>query len=190
MLPDRRCQNEVPRRRDDANMRLVKNLFGKKKNTPPAILSEPAQGAKPELMPQAWLLELFKRHGLVSTVHDEWVLGGTDATVSIPVVSVSQNDGVTLKAVALAAPRYGSRTKPGLASSGFSTDPTRLSGADAAGRPLLYAPNPFVDGSSVSHWDVSAFPNLLMEPNINLDLTTSLVPPKDLTKPLLADLGW
>ena len=117
-------------------------------------------------------------------------LGGTDATVSVPVVSVSQNDGVTLKAVALAAPRYGSRAKPGLASSGFTTDPTRLSGADAVGRPLLYTPNPFVDGSSVSHWDVSAFPNLLMEPNINLDLTTSLVPPKDLTKPLLADLGW
>jgi hypothetical protein len=57
-------------------MRLIKNLFGKKKkkNTPPAILSEPARGAKPELTPQAWLLELFKRHGLVSTVHDEWVL--------------------------------------------------------------------------------------------------------------------
>jgi hypothetical protein len=32
--------------------------------------------------------------------------------------------------------------------------------------------------------------NLLMEPNLNLDLTTSLVPPKDLTKPLLSDLGW
>jgi hypothetical protein len=117
-------------------------------------------------------------------------LGGTDATVTIPVVSVSQNDGVTLKAVASAAPRYGSRAKPGVASSAFTTDPTRLSGADAAGRPLLYTPDPFVDGSSVSHWDISAFPNLLMEPNINLDLTTSLVPPKDLTKPLLSDIGW
>ena len=117
-------------------------------------------------------------------------LGGTDATVAIPVVSVSQNDGVTLKAVATAAPRYGSRARPGVASSTFSTDPSRLAGADAAGRPLLYTPNPLVGGSSVSHWDISAFPNLLMEPNINLDLTTTLVPPKDLTKPLLADLGW
>lgn len=117
-------------------------------------------------------------------------LGGADPAVVIPVISVSQNDGVKLKAVAMAAPRYGSRAKPGTASAGFATDPTRLSGADLAGRPLLYTPNPFVDGSSVNHWDTSAFPNLLMEPNINVDLTTSLVPPKDLTKPLLSDLGW
>ena len=42
----------------------------------------------------------------------------------------------------------------------------------------------------MSHWDISAVPNLLLEPNINLDLTPTLVPPKDLTKPLLVDLGW
>ena len=42
----------------------------------------------------------------------------------------------------------------------------------------------------MSHWDVSAFPNLLMEPNINPDLTTTLVPPLDLTFPLLQDIGW
>jgi hypothetical protein len=117
-------------------------------------------------------------------------LGGSDATVTIPTVSVSQNDGVTLKAVAAAAPRYGSRVKPGLATTAFTTDPVQLAGADAAGRPLLYTPVTFTYGSSVSHWDVTALPNLLMEPNINLDLTTSLVPPKDLTKPLLSDLGW
>jgi hypothetical protein len=75
-------------------------------------------------------------------------------------------------------------------SSSFAFDTTRKFGADAAGRPLLYTPNPLEEGSSVSHWDASAFPNLLMEPNINLDLTTILVPPKDLTVPLLKDLGW
>jgi hypothetical protein len=47
-----------------------------------------------------------------------------------------------------------------------------------------------VSGSSVSHWDVSASPNLLMEPNINDDLTLSVVPPLDLTLTLLKDLGW
>ncbi len=117
-------------------------------------------------------------------------LGGADATVVIPVVSVSQADGVTLKAVVAAATHYGSRTKAGVATSAFTSDPTRMAGADAAGRPLLYTPNPLVSGSSVSHWDVSAFPNLLMEPNINADLTVTLVPPLDLTKPLLSDLGW
>jgi hypothetical protein len=37
---------------------------------------------------------------------------------------------------------------------------------------------------------VTASPNLLMEPNINPDLGTILVAPKDLTVPLLKDIGW
>jgi hypothetical protein len=59
---------------DDANVRLIKNLFGKTKGTPAAKLSEHAPLAKPALSPQAWLLELFNRHGLASTVQDGWVL--------------------------------------------------------------------------------------------------------------------
>jgi hypothetical protein len=66
----------------------------------------------------------------------------------------------------------------------------RIAGADVNGNPLLYTPNPLVSGSSVSHWDVTASPNLLMEPNINPDLTTTLTAPIDLTLPLLKDLGW
>ena len=116
-------------------------------------------------------------------------LGGADATVVIPTISVSQADGVKLKQVVVDAAKYGSRTKAGTVSSVFALDTSRKAGAEA-GRPLLYTPNPYVSGSSVSHWDVSAFPNLLMEPNINNDLTTSLVPPFDLTKALLTDLGW
>jgi hypothetical protein len=117
-------------------------------------------------------------------------LGGSDPTVVIPTISVSQADGVTLKQVVVDAAKYGTRGKPGTAAATFSNDPAKVAGADAAGRPLLYTPNPLVSGSSVSHWDVSAFPNLLMEPNINADLTTTLVPPLDLTLPLLKDLGW
>ena len=63
-------------------------------------------------------------------------------------------------------------------------------GADAKGRPLLYTPATLAPGSSVSHWDVSASPNLLMEPNINPDLTTTLTPPYDLTLPVMKDIGW
>jgi hypothetical protein len=117
-------------------------------------------------------------------------LGGTDATVLIPTVSVSQADGVTLKQVVVDAVKYGSRSKPGLASSAFAIDASKKAGADASGRPLLYTPNPLAPGSSVSHWDVSASRNQLMEPAINADLTTTLVPPIDLTKPLLTDIGW
>ena len=54
----------------------------------------------------------------------------------------------------------------------------------------MNTPSVLAAGSSVSHWDPSAFPNLLMEPAINSDLTTLLVPPKDITLPLLKDIGW
>jgi hypothetical protein len=69
-------------------------------------------------------------------------------------------------------------------------NPAQLAGADTAGRVMLYSPNPFVGGSSVSHYDVSAFPNLLMEPAINGDLTHIVTPPIDLTFTLLQDTGW
>lgn len=117
-------------------------------------------------------------------------LGGADPTVVIPTISVSQADGVKLRAAIVASVPYGMRGKVGYATGSLSSDPTRRAGADALGRPLLYTPNPLVSGSSVSHWDVSASPNLLMEPNISPDLGLVLVPPKDLTKPLLKDLGW
>ena len=69
-------------------------------------------------------------------------------------------------------------------------DLSQLQGADPTGHVLLFAPNPFQSGSSVSHYDVSAFPNQLMEPNINGDLTHEVTPPQDLTYKLLKDIGW
>ena len=117
-------------------------------------------------------------------------MGGADATVVIPAVMVSQADGATIRTMLADALKYGSRSKPGMINASTALDNSKKAGADSGGRPLLYAPNPYVGGSSVSHWDVSAFPNLLMEPNINADLTNSLVPPLDLTLPLLKDIGW
>jgi hypothetical protein len=63
-------------------------------------------------------------------------------------------------------------------------------GADSAGRVRMYSPNPFEGGSSVSHWDTTPFPNLLMEPGINGDLTHNVMAPFDLTTSLFTDLGW
>jgi len=117
-------------------------------------------------------------------------LGGSDPTITIPTVSVSQAQGAVLKQAVADAVKYGTRSRAGAVVANFAFDTSRKAGADALGRPLLYTPNPLIGGSSVSHWDVSAFPNLLMEPNINSDLTTSLVPPLDLTLPLLKDIGW
>jgi len=59
-------------------------------------------------------------------------------------------------------------------------------GTDGSGRVKLYAPNPVETGSSISHWDTSATPDLLMEPFLTPGLTSDL----DLTDDLMVDMGW
>ena len=54
-------------------MRFIRSLFGKR-NAPAPKPSELVQPAGPELTPEAWLTELFKRHGLEQSLHDGWVL--------------------------------------------------------------------------------------------------------------------
>lgn len=95
-----------------------------------------------------------------------------------------------MEAAVPAAVPYGSRRSPGIVHASWNVDPSRSAGADTQGRPLLYTPAVLASGSSVSYWDVSATPNLLMKPNINADLGLVLVSPKDLTVPLLKDIGW
>jgi hypothetical protein len=56
----------------------------------------------------------------------------------------------------------------------------------ATGRVELFTPNPLQLGSSVSHWNTRASPNLLMEPAINAGLPLTL----DLTRQLMRDIGW
>lgn len=112
-------------------------------------------------------------------------MGGADATITIPSVMVSLADGTAFKA-ALATR---SRLHSGM-SANLGLNPAIRLGADASNRALLYTPNPFQGGSSVSHFDTIAFPNQLMEPAINGDLTQSVVPPQDLTFRLLQDTGW
>lgn len=113
-------------------------------------------------------------------------MGGTDPTITIPAVMISLADGNTLKSKL--AQR--SRTASGVvANLGVYTD-QQYAGADPSGRALMYTPNPYQLGSSVSHWDTIASPNQLMEPAINSDLTHSVVVPDDLTFELLKDIGW
>jgi hypothetical protein len=66
-------------------------------------------------------------------------------------------------------------------------NPKLPAGADADGRVLLYTPKPIQPGSTHSHFDTSATPNLLMEPSINSDLRVFNV---GLTKQAMQDLGW
>ena len=101
-------------------------------------------------------------------------LGGVDPTITIPSVRVTLADGNTIKA-----------NLPGVNAS-LTRDPAFIAGADAAGRPKVYTPSTFAGGSSVSHWDTSADPNLLMEP-FATPLGPDLV---DLTRWHFADIGW
>ncbi|MEZ5400226.1 MAG: PA domain-containing protein [Bryobacteraceae bacterium] len=112
-------------------------------------------------------------------------LGGTDPSITIPSVRITQADGNLLKQ----ALRFRSRTRSGVSLT-LLLDLSRLAGADPTGRVRLFAPNPFQSGSSVSHWDTTATPNLLMEPAINGDLTHSVIVPQDLTFRQLQDIGW
>ena len=112
-------------------------------------------------------------------------LGGADPTITIPTVMITQADGALFRSFL----KYRSRNHSGMFST-IGVDVNQRQGADLAGRVLLYTPNPYVSGSSVSHWDSSAFPNLLMEPTINGDLTHNTTLPFDLTLQLLLDLGW
>lgn len=112
-------------------------------------------------------------------------LAGADPTVTIPAVRITLADGTALKA----ALRTRSRTNSGMFVT-LTIDPNVRAGADATGRVLVFTPNPLQSGSSVSHWDTSAFPNQLMEPSINGDLTHSVILPQDLTFQMLKDIGW
>jgi len=100
-------------------------------------------------------------------------LSGTDATVTIPSYSITQAVGVLIKADLLLPTTV--NVKLGYANLGINQGCVRM-----------FAPNPVLQGSSVSHFHADAFPNLLMEPALN----TSIFNKVDLTLPLFADIDW
>lgn len=102
-------------------------------------------------------------------------LGGDDGSITIPVISMTKTAGDALRAA----------LEDG-ASALIGADPAQLAGLDSSGFVKLYAPSMLAGGSSVHHWDRSARPNLLMEPNISSDLTHGV----DITLDQLVDLGW
>ena len=103
-------------------------------------------------------------------------LGGNDASITIPTVGISLDDGNAIR-----------NELPGVTID-LTFDPTRLAGANDAGQVRLFAPNPVQPGSSFSHWDTTATPNLLMEPSITATLESRRN--VDLTAALYADEGW
>jgi hypothetical protein len=97
-----------------------------------------------------------------------------DPELAIPVARIGASDGANLDA-----------------DSGVSValflDPSRLSGADAEGRPFMYTPSQSALGVSLSHWDPSVGPSCLLEPVPAADLRVLDV---ELEKAVLFDLGW
>jgi hypothetical protein len=104
------------------------------------------------------------------------LIGGSDATLTIPVAGITRANGTTLRTALATGPVWLQLWR----------DQSRLIGADDQGRLLMFAPAQSQPGSSVSHFDRIATPNLLMEPAINRDIDQSL----DLTDELLYDIGW
>ena len=112
-------------------------------------------------------------------------LPGNAPDVTIPAVRITRADGLRLKT----ALQTRSRTTSGVIAQ-LSVNPERLAGADDQHRILMYSPTVLAPGSSVSHYTTEARPNQLMEPAINSDLSHEVAPPRDLTLPLLQDIGW
>ena len=112
-------------------------------------------------------------------------LSGTDATITIPTVRVSLADGIEIKTA------IASVTKPQFAPFGvLFENPFKLAGADYHNRVYLFSPNPYQGGSSISHYDTLATPNLLMEPFAEPNQAIAVTAPGDLTLELLHDIGW
>ncbi len=96
-------------------------------------------------------------------------------SVSIPVFGITRADGEALRVTALGGP----------VTLTVSLDTSRQAGM-RDGRLMLYASSPTIPGSSVSHWDPSARPSLLMEPRAMPGLRHDA----DVTLAALRDMGW
>ena len=102
-------------------------------------------------------------------------MGGFSPDVTIPSVGITLEQGDAFKAA-------------GKANVKLILNPDKLAGANDDGVVQLYGPDPVQPGSSKSHWDTSATPNLLMEPSITPDLESATT--FDLTPNLFEDIGW
>jgi hypothetical protein len=103
---------------------------------------------------------------------------GTDPTINIASVFITQATGAAIKA---ALP----------ATISLVRDPALLRGADGSDRAILYAPDPVAAGSSITHFDTSLAPEDIMAPPRTA--TADLRPPtRNLTMALalLRDIGW
>jgi uncharacterized repeat protein (TIGR01451 family) len=96
-------------------------------------------------------------------------------TVTIPVYGVSREDGAVIEGL----------IGNGTPTASISTT-TRRAGTNSRGDVLMYTPSILKQGSTLSHWDTTASPSLLMEPQITPQIPRDL----DITPASLEDVGW
>jgi PA domain-containing protein/flagellar hook capping protein FlgD len=101
-------------------------------------------------------------------------MSGVDPTITIPTVRITTDDAATIK----------SQLALGVNVTMWF-DPTQDAGTKE-GKVLVYTPTVLATGSSVSHYDISADPSLLMEPFSTAGLWSST----DLTVNQFMDIGW
>lgn len=104
----------------------------------------------------------------------EIIPAGEDPSITIPVIGVTLSVGNTFKA--------------NLPVTAGLVQEEGLSGTDADGNVLLYAPAVLATGSSFSHYDTRLTMDALMEPFINDSLSSDVL--LDLTPALFKDIGW
>jgi PA domain-containing protein len=108
-------------------------------------------------------------------------LGGADPTITIPSGRITLPAGNAIRTALTTGP----------VNVTLGLDMSILAGTDRVkGLMMVAALNPVALGSSISHWDTAATRNQLMEPAINVDLTSSVTPPEDLTSSQMTDIGW
>ncbi|NJC25361.1 Ig-like domain-containing protein [Neolewinella antarctica] len=134
-------------------------------------------------------------HGLGFVSLDEFLAGGigTFQGFGLPFTGIYNTyivngDGVRLTDLQSPSIELGNE----LISNDLFMDGPETQAAFNGESPQIFAPNPYRDGSSISHWNEASFPagdpNSLMTPNIgqqevNFDLG-------DITRGLFRDLGW
>jgi hypothetical protein len=137
------------------------------------------------------LHELAHGFGFASEIDTETGMGFTDGRFSSFVLQIFDERLGRAWPMLSAAERVTSAVgNPQLAWNGSSANAQIglfVIGATDQGRLRLFAPTPVSEGSSVSHWDESFNPSILMEPNISSSLVTDFV---EVTVCALHDIGW
>jgi hypothetical protein len=167
--------------------------------TGPASTSEPADGCEPMgserrnvVLVQGSGCPALQKTLLVEEARGVAVLVADEASMQPPSSVIARPDDVAtypvgIPTLGITGPDYELLAAEGSGTTvSLSAQPDQLVGADQQGRVYLYATDPLRLGSSVSHWDVLARPDLILEPNNALAAGHDI----RMEAALLRDLGW